>query len=284
MAERPQVVDAEPAVTAELLVCEPALAHARTPRWKSDSASASADRRIAGLGALAVRQLADERRNRPGRRDAGRVDSRVQDARGAQRIAHVLERHEAGARAFGRRPVALRRGGEQRLAQPRRHAAGAGRESRQSAVSQVHDRGPLAHPADDAPSIDALEQRVEVRVLRRIGPDDRVLDRADDARLDEPRHGVESGDRDRGRSCPLPSDTRRAERPPHRQSHGCRARGRPRHAGRRTAAASRWGSAPSRAAAPDPSRGRMRARGLGWPRRRQASPTSSQGATRTPAR
>src|SRR4029079_4934044 len=42
MAEGSQVADAEPAMAAELLGRAPALAHARTPRWRSDSASASA--------------------------------------------------------------------------------------------------------------------------------------------------------------------------------------------------------------------------------------------------
>ena len=44
---------------------------------------------------------------------------------------------------------------EQRVAQSRRDAAGSGREAGQLEVAQVHDRRPLAHPADDLLPVDA---------------------------------------------------------------------------------------------------------------------------------
>ena len=160
------------------------------------------------------RQLADERRNRPGRRDAGRVDGGVQDARGTERVAHVLERHEAGARSVSA------------AAQSPFDAASnsdwlsAGATQPEPVVKPGSPRSRRCTTAGRSP-IPLMTRRRSTRSSsasrygssRRIGPDDGVFDR--DRRRSTRRAGPPRPGRhpDRGRSCPLPSDRRSSGTP-----------------------------------------------------------------------
>ena len=97
VAERAEVVLAEPAMAAEVRGLQARPAHAGTL-----PASAARDRRQ--LLELGRGQRRHERRNRPGRGDAGQLGRVVQHARRAPGVAQVLERHEPRAQRFRRRP------------------------------------------------------------------------------------------------------------------------------------------------------------------------------------
>jgi hypothetical protein len=56
----------------------------------------------------------------------------------------------------------------------------------------VHDRGALAHAADDTFSIDPAQELIQIVVLMRIVPHDGVFDRGADAVIDQSGDGIES--------------------------------------------------------------------------------------------
>ena len=115
----------------------------------------------------------------------------MKHARRTPGVANVFERHELGPQALGRRPVAIGAGHQEFAAQTRRDAAGTGRHPAELEVAKMHDRRPFAHAGDDAATVDTLEESVEHRVLARILPDDRVLDRDRDAVIDQAADRVE---------------------------------------------------------------------------------------------
>src|SRR4051812_40148620 len=90
--------------------------------------SARNGRELIELGAI---ERGDERRNRAGRRDPGELGPVVEDAGGTPRVAEILEGQEAAADGLGRGPVPSRAGVEERTAQGRCDAAGAGGEAGQ---------------------------------------------------------------------------------------------------------------------------------------------------------
>ena len=137
-------------------------------------AAASRSARATGVScAICARvERRDERRNGPGRRDAGELGALVEHAGRAPRVAQVLERDELAAHRFGVRPVLVPARREERAAQRRGDAAGAGREARQAEVAHVHDRRTLADAAHDAAAIDArgAGRRDTRRAADRRGP------------------------------------------------------------------------------------------------------------------
>ena len=100
-------------------------------------------------------------------------------------VAQVLERQVGGAQSLGRGVVARLERGQQPRRAARADAHRARRESGESEVAQVDDRGPLADAADDQAAIDALDEFGQEGIGARILADDRVLDAGDDARVDE---------------------------------------------------------------------------------------------------
>ena len=117
----------------------------------------------------------------------------MQDPRGPPRVAQVLERHELRPQVLRARPILCDRRIEERGARTRRDAPGSRREAGQRKVTHVDNGGTLAHPADDAATLDAAEEAVEVWIAARILEDDRVLDRDGDPLVDQPADDVEAG-------------------------------------------------------------------------------------------
>ena len=187
MAERAQIVAAEPAVAAQIgrLAARPAHAVRRAQRARHRCecararAGSSADTN-GGMGPV-------------GAMPASSVGV-MQHARGSPRVAQVFERHE--------RARAARSASSQR---PARHAsksweqsAGATQpepvvkpgswKSRRCTIGR-----PLAYAADDPGPVDTAEQPVEIRIGRRIVADHGVLDRHRNAVGHQASNSIEPG-------------------------------------------------------------------------------------------
>src|SRR4029450_2962606 len=113
-------------------------------------------------------------------------------ARRTPGVPQVLERHERRSQLLRARPVAAVGAIEERREQARAKPYGTGPHPRKFEVAQVADRRALSHSADDAMSIDAPEESLEIGIAPRIVEDDRILDRHGHAVVDQTANRVET--------------------------------------------------------------------------------------------
>src|ERR1035437_8263543 len=109
-------------------------------------------------------EIRDERRDGSRFGDSGERDRGVNAARWSPFVAEVFERQERGAQLFSLFVILSRARNEECAAQFGSEHAGAGGESAQTEITQVHDGGTFANPADDARPVHALEQSRKVRI------------------------------------------------------------------------------------------------------------------------
>ena len=177
MAERAEVVLAEPAMAAQI-----------GRRLSGGSRVPQRARHRRELRDLLVVERRDEGRNRAGRGDARELGRLVQHARRAPGVAQVLERHEQRAQRLGARPVAGARGLEELLAARAARCS----PSRWSCPARPKSRRWTTAGRSPMPLTTRARRRARSRpsrygIVRRIVADDRVLDR--DARCRRRRAG-----------------------------------------------------------------------------------------------
>ena len=274
MAERAQVVLAEPAVAAQVrrerVACG-SCGRRRGGRGRPGRAARSGSRRAARRTAESGPVGAMPASSVPwcSTRAGPHSSRRSSNGMNWLRIASACVQSLRAARR------------EERAAQRRGDAAGSGREAGQAEVAHVHDRRTLADAADHARAIDAPQQAVEIRVVLRLVADDRVLDGDRDAVAHQPADRIEPGVLVRAEAVfgLQIEDQRHARR--RRQSRECPPRGPPDRAGRRRAASSPSGTRAAAPAAPGPWRGRTTARGSGSPSATTGTRRASRAALRT---